>query len=184
MEIPDAWNLDDDEIPSHPPTPRVYLNSKLAKQVDSASERLTEHISCRCPRLISRRISEIVAGPGRQYGFLTKSDFIIDCIFAGLIEWDKSGMPDGSNGMSRAQFALYRMQLERAVQVGFLEESKELFDELRRSGDVKRLKSLHYYLSVAYDDAVDNAAPSYVDEVQQLMDQTQRLIDAAKQIRD
>lgn len=173
-----VWELDDGEQPEY--TPRLHLNAHLARELDKSSSnpKGTAHVQFRCPEYAMRRIDEILAAG--HPALKTRTDVFIDAVFLWLSEWDKSGYADGANGMLRAQFALFKMELERLVQTEFLEKSKQLFEFLRNSGDVVRMENMYQQLSMVHSDTHMNAPQSYLDELENLMLQVKRLIDASK----
>ncbi len=170
------WELDDDDedLPG-----RIFLTAPLARSMEknSSSPKSTTHLQFRCPDTIVRRM-DVLLSAGHP-ALKTRTDIIIDAVFNWFNEWDKVG-PDGANGMLRAQFAIYKMRLERMVKSEFLVESKETFDDLKSSGDVKALRSLYHHLEVVYSDSLTDSPQSYLSEIEELMAQVHRLLVASE----
>lgn len=171
METPGPFELDEEE----PSNPRLRLNANLARKTGGGG---TVHSQFRCPEYILRRIDEILAAR-LDPALKTRSDIFIDAVYLWLTEWDKRN-PDGAGGILRAQFALYVMDIERHVRSDFLDEAKRVITELRQDGDVARLNHMLHHLQMVYSDNMTSSPQSYIDEIQLLIGQVKRLIEAAE----
>jgi hypothetical protein len=149
------------------------MNAATTKKVSST----TRHTQFRQPEIQARRIDEILAGRF-DITLKTKTDILIDATSLWLDEWDKRN-PDGANGVLRAQYALYKRNIERTIRNDFLEDAKEQLHELRHDGDVRRLQGLQLDLEMVIADS-HNEPESYIKELQRLLEETTRLLEPSR----
>ncbi len=169
-ELPDGWKLDEPSTNG-----RVRMNGEITKKASGNAP--TRHTQFRMPEIQARRLDELLAG---RYDptITTKTDILIDAVGLWIDEWDKQGKPDGANGNLRTQWALYKMKLERVIRDDFLKEAKSQLEELKHEGDVRRLHTLREYVTIAIADS-QLEPPSYLRELDSVLEQTTRLIEAA-----
>lgn len=179
-----------DDVPAHPEVPESYtlddfynINNQLGTRMRYTAASIRkgeagEPVSFRPNAFHTRRIDEILAAR-IDPELRTRSDILHDALHLWLQTWDEQ-YPDGANGMMRTQFQMDELEREASVQKNFALRSQMILDDLRETGDVRKLTRYITMVSDGIEEFGDTASPGIVTKLRAMLDTAERLREAAR----
>lgn len=168
VDRPDSWRLDDGE--EHGQLP---LSIEALKRKTKSHE--TRHTSVRLHETLLGAWGDLLA---TRYDPWVKT--VSDVANCAMLEYYEKqmrvGVPDGAKGFRQAQVNLLRRENDRALRDDYLDRMKIDVDKLRQSGDLRGLSEAKSDLQIVFSDGYGVAPQTYLDDIQNLIDDCSRLL--------
>ena len=136
----------------------------------------TTHIQCKADAFLVRRVDEIVASRIDD-AFKTRSDVLQDAIAMWVDDWDEHH-PDGASGQLSYQSELSRLERASENRTAFLTRADTQLNRLSGEGDRNGLQTYLEVMARARGDFLDDAPKSFINKMDQYIDQAKRLLSA------